>query len=94
MKKAAIIGSGSWGTALVKILSENDGTVAWWIREPEIIENIREFGHNPLYLSSVALNKDKIIFYNNLSETVQSADTLIFAIPSAFLHAAMSDISP
>ncbi len=94
MKKAAIIGSGSWGTALVKILSENDGTVAWWIREPEIIENIREFRHNPLYLSSVALNKDKIIFYNNLSETVQSADTLIFAIPSAFLHAAMSDISP
>lgn len=94
MGKTAIIGSGSWGTALVKILSENNGPVIWWIREPEIIENIREFGHNLLYLSSVALNNDKLILYDNLAETVRSADTFIFAVPSAFLHASMSDISP
>jgi glycerol-3-phosphate dehydrogenase (NAD(P)+) len=94
MGKTTIIGSGSWGTALVKILSENNDTIAWWIREPEIIDNLREFGHNPLYLSSVTLNKNKIILYNNLSEAVRSADTLIFAIPSAFLHTSMSDIGP
>lgn len=89
----AVIGSGSWGTAIVKILSNNLKNINWWIREEEIIENIKEFGHNPTFLSSVQFEKERLFLSSNIREIISSSDYLVFAIPSAFLKSALEGIS-
>ena len=54
--KFGIIGGGSWGTALIKILSENKDEINWYVRKKENIEFIKNNSYNPNYLSSVKLN--------------------------------------
>lgn len=91
--KIGVIGGGSWATALVKILCEKSNTVHWWIREPDIIEGIKRYGHNIRYLSAVALNKRKIVLYNDIHEIIQQCDVLLFCVPSAFLHQTLADVT-
>ena len=54
--RVAVIGGGSWATAIVKILSANLEHIHWWVREEEIVEGVSTYGHNPLFLSSVYIN--------------------------------------
>ncbi len=81
-----VIGGGSWGTALVKMLSENLNSVAWYMRNPYAIEHIKKEGNNPNYISSVQFDVSKLQLTNSIDEVVNSCDVLIFAIPSAFLE--------
>lgn len=87
--KVAVLGAGSWATALVKILTDHPETatnkVAWWIRKPENLEYIRQFRHNPNYISSVTIPTEKIDLSNDLKEVVNRSELIIFAVPSAFL---------
>ena len=55
-----IIGSGSWATALVKVLSDNGHILNWWIRNQDIIDHIKQWNHNPHYLSSATLDIGKL----------------------------------
>lgn len=88
-----VIGSGSWGTAIVKILLNNLDHLNWWIREEEIIENIKNYHHNPVYSSSVELPPEKLFLSNNIQEIINGSDYLIFAIPSAFLFGSLNGLS-
>ncbi len=81
----AVLGGGSWATALVKILSINADSLNWYIRDMENIEFIRKHHHNKKYLTSVELPVDKIKFFDNISDAIRTADILIFAIPTPFL---------
>ena len=90
--KVAVIGGGSWATAIVKILTTNLSTIYWWVREPEIEEGIKTNGRNPLYLSSVLLNSKKIRISTDLLNIVAKADILILVTPSAFLYSTLSDL--
>lgn len=92
--KLAVIGSGSWGTAIVKILTDNSNVVNWWVREEDIIENIYHYKRNPVYLSSVEFNPEDLYVSNNIKEIIQSSDHIIFAVPSAFLSETLKEISP
>ncbi len=85
-KKIAVIGSGSWATAIVKILLENSNPVYWWIREEEIYQGVIKNGRNPLYLSDVQFDIKKLHISTDLTEIIQQADDLVFVTPSAFLH--------
>ena len=58
-KKYGVLGGGSWGTAIVKILSENNKLVNWYVRNDENVKYLKEFGKNPTYLRSVIFNKKK-----------------------------------
>ena len=89
----AVIGGGSWATAIVKILSVNLSTVYWWVRESEIEEEIKKNGRNPLYLSSVLLNNKRIRISTNLKRIVSKADTLILVTPSSFVHGTLSGLT-
>ncbi len=89
----AVIGGGSWATAIVKILSETSDYVGWWMRDEESVMHIKKYHHNPKYLSSVELPTERIDISNDLDHIIANADCLIFAIPSAFLKSALSKAS-
>jgi glycerol-3-phosphate dehydrogenase (NAD(P)+) len=84
--RIAIIGSGSWATALAKLFLNNTTHINWFVRKNEDIEAFKEFGTNARYLSSVEFDTNKITFYSNISACIENSDYLVLAIPSAFLH--------
>lgn len=99
LKRIAVIGGGSWATALMKILSENKASgksnlesLSWWVRSEEKAEYMRNHRHNPDYISSIEFNTNHIKISSNLLELVSEADTLLIAIPAAFLEASLAAI--
>ncbi|QTN38413.1 NAD(P)H-dependent glycerol-3-phosphate dehydrogenase [Cryomorphaceae bacterium] len=91
--KVAMIGGGSWATALVKILSENNERVGWWMRNEEAIEHLVLHGHNPNYLSSVYFDPLRLELSTDLNKIVEEHDILFFAVPSAFLKKALEPLT-
>jgi len=89
-KTIGVLGSGSWATAIVKILTSNTNNVNWWIREPEIIENIINYKHNPYYLSSVEFDTSKLTISNEISDTINNSEWLIFSVPAPFLNESLA----
>jgi glycerol-3-phosphate dehydrogenase (NAD(P)+) len=90
----AVIGGGSWATALVKLLTNNVSTVHWWMRSEEAVSHILRYKHNPRYLQSVQFDLDKVHVSTDLEQTILHADYVILATPAAFLHESLSSISP
>ena len=84
-KKIAVIGGGSWATAIVKILSENIETVGWYMRNRTAIEHIKKNNHNPNYLRAADVYASQLDLSSDINRIVANYDVLIFAIPSAFL---------
>lgn len=72
----AVLGSGSWATAIVKILCETHDKVHWWVREQEIMDGVQSHGHNPLFLSSCDLNREKIEVSTDIHYIINSSDLL------------------
>ncbi|MGV8962686.1 MAG: NAD(P)H-dependent glycerol-3-phosphate dehydrogenase [Candidatus Saccharimonadaceae bacterium] len=83
--KIAIIGSGTWATALAKIVLMNNKQLNWFVRKPEVIDEFFKTGHNPSYLSNVKFNLAQITFSSNIERTVKDSDTIIIAVPSPYL---------
>jgi glycerol-3-phosphate dehydrogenase (NAD(P)+) len=84
-KKVAVIGGGSFATALVKILCNTQDKVYWWMRNADALEHIQMYGHNPNYLSSADLDVKKLYLSNDLEHVIDLADFIVLATPSAFL---------
>lgn len=82
----AVLGGGSWATAIIKMLTKNLNNVHWYMRNADAIYHIEKEGHNPNYLSSVELHTECLSLTNDINEAVANCDWLIFAIPSAFLE--------
>ncbi len=91
--KFAVIGGGSWATAIAKMLCVNLSEISWYMRNDAAIEHINKYKHNPNYLSSVEFDTQKLKLTNNINEAVEYADYIIFAIPSAFLHAELEKLT-
>ena len=83
--KIAIIGGGSWATAIAKIVVGHTHHIGWYIRRDDRIEDFRRLGHNPAYLTSVRFNMDEIAFSSDINAIVQGYDTLVFVTPSPYL---------
>ena len=82
--KIAIMGGGSWATALAKIVLSNQPEMNWYMRRQEAIEEFRKTKHNPSYLSAVTFDTDRIHFSADINEIVDRSDLLILATPSPF----------
>ena len=93
MKRYTVLGGGSWATAIVKILTENLPQITWYMRNEHAIEHIRQYRHNPNYLSSVELHTEKLHLTSNINEAIEEADYIIFVIPSAFLVQELSKLT-
>ncbi len=83
--RIAIIGGGSWATAIAKIVVGKTHHIGWYMRRDDRIEDFRRMGHNPAYLMSVHFNIDEIFFSSDLNKIVQQYDTLVFVTPSPYL---------
>lgn len=93
--KWAVLGSGSWATALIKILSDNsvEKEISWWLRHQETVSFIQQNRHNPKYLTSVEIHSEQLHISSNLQEVILDADYILLVVPSAFLREAFDQIS-
>ncbi len=91
--KYAVFGSGSWATAIVKMLCENLDEVGWYMRSIYAKEHLLKHLHNPSYLSSVEFHLEQLKLSNDINKTADYADVLIFVIPSAFIHAELEKLN-
>ena len=87
-----ILGSGSWGTALAKILTDNGQTIHWWNRSESAIQQFKVRAHNPQYLTTARFNINQLILTTNAEEVIRNADTIVIAIPSAYALSALSTL--
>ena len=83
--KICILGGGTWGTALAKIVLMNQKHMNWFIRRDDQIEGFYKLGHNPSYLTNVKFNLAQITFYSNIEKAIKDSDTIIIAIPSPYV---------
>lgn len=91
--RCAVIGYGSWATAIAKILLENEPRIGWFIKRPDVIEHIRRNGTNPRYLRDAHFCPDKIDMSDDINEVVAAADIIVLAVPSAFLKATLEPLT-
>jgi glycerol-3-phosphate dehydrogenase (NAD(P)+) len=88
-----ILGSGSWATALCKILTDNQHHVNWWIRNTASIQHIRQRGHNPHYLNSAFFDTGLLTMNDDIATIISQSDTLVIAIPSAYAAASLHELN-
>ncbi len=91
--KYAVFGSGSWATAIVKMLCENLDEVGWYVRKQQTIDYMLSEEHNPSYLSSVELHMNQLKLDSDINKLAAYADILIFAIPSAFIETELAKLN-
>jgi len=83
--RIAIIGGGSWATAIAKIVVGHTHHIGWYMRRDDRIEDFRRMSHNPAYLTGVHFDIDEIFFSSDINKIAQNYDTLIFVTPSPYL---------
>lgn len=89
----SVIGSGSWATAIVKMLSTNCERICWFINDRNIISHLRKHNNNPSYLSSVTFKPGKLILTDNINRAVASSPVVILVTPSQYLRSALDNLA-
>ncbi|MCW3088581.1 MAG: glycerol-3-phosphate dehydrogenase [Sediminibacterium sp.] len=87
-----IIGSGSWATALAKILTDNGNTIHWWVRNGETIRYMEKRRHNPHYLNAVYFDNTQLRLAEDIQNVVAQSDAIVIAVPSAYAEAALEQL--
>ncbi len=79
------MGSGSWATAIAKMLLEKVEHLHWYMRRQDAVDEFKRLEHNPSYLTSVHFDVERITFSTDITEVVRACDTLVFVTPSPYL---------
>jgi len=90
--KYGVLGGGSWGTAIVKMLCENNDSINWYVRSDEDVSFLKEKGKNPKYLRSVNLQNKKLNISSSITKISEESDLIIIAIPSPFVDTELKKI--
>ncbi len=90
-KNIGVLGAGSWGTALVKMLSENCDKIFWYSRNDIQIKEIIKTKKNPKYLKDLEIDIDKISVSSDLNLIIDNSDILIIAIPSPYIEKSLNE---
>ncbi len=88
-----IIGSGSWGTALAKMLTDNDIHINWCVRSENTMEHLLKRHHNPNYLTTVSFNTSLLSLSVEPRDIIHRSDHIVIVTPSAFVTRQFSGIS-
>lgn len=91
--RVGLVGSGSWATAIAKMLLCNASHLNWHVRNKKNIDTFRITGHNPSYLSSVQFDTSKITFSNDINQIVSESDVIFLVVPSAFVQSAIKNLT-
>ena len=89
-----LLGSGSWATAIAKMLLNNIETLHWWVRREETAEHLSTYGRNPHYIQSIAFNTSQLEVGTDMQAIIDKSDIIILAIPSIHLHNTMEKQQP
>jgi len=92
--KTAIIGAGSWGTAIAKIFTDNGHPIHWWVHKTETAKYIAEYGHNPKYLESVEFDRNLLTIHTDINKAVSASELVIIATPAAFITSVFENLTP
>ena len=83
--RVAVIGGGSWATAIAKIMLHHEESINWYMRRNDRIEEFKRLGHNPAYLTALRFDVSRINFFNDINKIVKNSDTLVFVTPSPYI---------
>ena len=83
--KVAVLGGGSWATAIAKIVMHHEDKITWYMRRDDRIVDFKRLHHNPAYLTGLHFDVDRIHFSSDINEVVRENDTLIFVVPSPYI---------
>ena len=91
--KIAVMGGGSWATALAKIVMHSQPEINWYMRRSDRIEDFKRMKHNPAYMSSITFDTSRINFYDDINKVIEESDTLIFATPSPYIKEHLNKVT-
>ncbi len=91
--KIAVLGGGSWATALAKLVLNNADSIYWYMRRDDRIEDFKQNGHNPVYLSDIRFDTSRIHFSSDINQIVEQADTLLLVTPSPYMKAHLAKLN-
>ncbi len=93
-QKIGMLGSGSWATAMIKMLGDNHEKkqVLWWVRKEEDLAYVKTYKHNPTYLSAVELRVDADHLFSDARTVIKQSDIVILNTPSAYLKDALKSV--
>lgn len=92
LPRVGVVGSGSFGTAITKILCENMKNVNWWVRSPYVKGYLQKEQRNPNYLSSVEFDINILNTTNDINELIENSDIIIFVTPSIYLLDSLAEL--
>lgn len=90
--KLAIMGGGSWATAIAKILLSTEDSINWYIRRDDRIADFKRLGHNPAYLTGVQFDVNRINFSSDINQIVNDSEVLVFVTPSPYFKSHMKKL--
>lgn len=91
-KRIGIIGSGSWATAIAKIVTENGHHISWCLRQQSNIDYFEKRKHNPHYLRNAYFDLQKISFSTDIKLVVAASDIIIVAVPSIHIETTLASL--
>jgi glycerol-3-phosphate dehydrogenase (NAD(P)+) len=92
MIQYGVIGSGSWATAITKILTDNKQKVNWWVRNEESRQYLTVHNHNAKYLSSVYFHPSWLTLYHQVADCIADSTHIVLAVPAAHIQSVLQDL--
>lgn len=89
-----IVGSGSWATALAKMLTDNQHTISWWVRNEKNRQHLVQRRHNPAHLTSVPFDTNLLQTSSDVATVITESDVIVIGVPSAFIEESISHLDP
>ncbi len=91
--QAAVVGAGSWGTALALLLHENGHRVRLWTHDEIVVDEVERLGENRTYLPGVSV-PDGIQVFSRIDQVVNQAELVVSVSPSQFVGSVMKTALP
>lgn len=90
--RITVVGGGSWATAIIKMLSEGNAHIRWWMRSKTDADHIKKYHHNPSYLSDVQISPRKVRVCTRIKDALRDSEYVILAVPAAFVSDALQGL--
>ena len=93
--RIGVIGSGSWATAMIKMLTDNQSEkeIFWWVRKQEDITYMESYKHNPSYLTAVEIKIPIANISTDVKYVFDNSDIIVLNTPAAYLKQALEGLT-